>query len=200
MGWKSRGWWRKGGQQSLYRFEDRLQSSIVTILRDPNKLAGPTDVEQPSGVKFLSVPSRGSNPVSKNFHLSAFCFYHEMNDVERYGIQVASWKNIHIMQERGISARATTYTPRSWILCFSKIQNKDGGTCAGERSREYRGHIIGSKYDASSRKGYFRPVLQRSVVNLGQSYLSAALPGPENQAVHRYKNSTVVKVRLGCRE
>lgn len=30
---------RKGGQQSLYRFEDRLQSSIVTILRNPNNLS-----------------------------------------------------------------------------------------------------------------------------------------------------------------
>lgn len=32
-------WYRKGSQQSLYRFEDRLQSSIVTILRNPNNLS-----------------------------------------------------------------------------------------------------------------------------------------------------------------
>jgi len=30
---------RKGSQQSLYRFEDRLQSSIVAILRNPNNLS-----------------------------------------------------------------------------------------------------------------------------------------------------------------
>lgn len=47
MGWKSGGWRsRKGSQQSLYRFEDRLQSSIVTILRDPNNLAAPTTAGQ----------------------------------------------------------------------------------------------------------------------------------------------------------
>lgn len=31
--------YRKGSQQSLYRFEDRLQSSIVAILRNPNNLS-----------------------------------------------------------------------------------------------------------------------------------------------------------------
>jgi hypothetical protein len=30
---------RKGGQRSLYRFEERLQSSIVAILRNPNNLS-----------------------------------------------------------------------------------------------------------------------------------------------------------------
>lgn len=32
-------WHQKGSQQSLYRFEDRLQSSIVAILRNPNNLS-----------------------------------------------------------------------------------------------------------------------------------------------------------------
>lgn len=59
MGWKSRGWWRwrcrKSGQQSLYRFEDRLQSSIVAILRDPNNLDASITVDQLFGLKFLRI-------------------------------------------------------------------------------------------------------------------------------------------------
>lgn len=51
--------WRwKGSQQSLYRFEDRLQSSIVTILRNPNNLSlasEPQTSSQPLGQKFTVV-------------------------------------------------------------------------------------------------------------------------------------------------
>lgn len=50
-------WHRKGGQQSLYRFEDRLQSSIVAILRNPNNLSlvqATQTSSQPLGEKFTA--------------------------------------------------------------------------------------------------------------------------------------------------
>jgi len=47
---------RKGSQQSLYRFEDRLQSSIVAILRNPNNLSlvRTTDEQPTIGIEIYS--------------------------------------------------------------------------------------------------------------------------------------------------
>jgi len=48
---------RKGGQRSLYRFEERLQSSIVAILRNPNNLSLRPSRDEQAGDRGRELPA-----------------------------------------------------------------------------------------------------------------------------------------------